>query len=98
MFHQLSRDQIAGIVRIQINALEHRLENRGLGISLTESAVEAIASEGFDPQFGARPLKRTIQQRIENPIATRILAGEYDAGDQIMVDYEQENFTFGRSS
>ena len=98
VFHQLSRDQIAGIVRIQINALERRLENRGLGISLTDSAIEAIASEGFDPQFGARPLKRTIQQRIENPIATRILAGEYDAGDQIMVDYEQENFTFGRAN
>lgn len=97
VFHQLSRDQITGIVRIQIDSLERRLENRGLGISLTDSAIEAIASEGFDPQFGARPLKRTIQQRIENPIATRILAGEYDAGDQIVVDYEQENFTFGRA-
>ncbi len=97
VFPQLSREQIGDIVRIQVDSLEQRLSDRGLGITLTETAIDAVASEGFDPQFGARPLKRTIQQRIENPIATRILAGEYDAGDVIVVDYEQENFTDRKS-
>ncbi len=64
---------------------------------MTDDATAALADEGYDPQFGARPLKRIIQQRIENPIATRILAGEIDSGDAVEVDYQGKTFTFKRS-
>jgi ATP-dependent Clp protease ATP-binding subunit ClpB len=61
---------------------------------MTDDAKAALAGEGYDPQFGARPLKRIIQQRIENPIATRILAGEIGPGDTVNVDYQGKTFTF----
>ncbi|MCH2160871.1 MAG: ATP-dependent chaperone ClpB [Phycisphaerales bacterium] len=94
IFHQLDRKQLAGIVEIQLDYLRERLHSRGLGLEITTKATSALASEGFEPQFGARPLKRVIQQRIENPIATRILAGEFNDGDIIMVDINGEQFTF----
>src|SRR6185369_2700893 len=76
IFHQLSKDDLIEIVDIQIARLGKRLKDRGLLIEVTPAAKLALANEGYDPQFGARPLKRVIQQRIENQIATRILAGE----------------------
>ncbi len=85
VFHQLSRDQLADILEIQLSHLRSRLADRGISLELTDEAVSLICDEGFDPQFGARPLKRVIQQRLENPIATGILAGEFDAGDMVMV-------------
>jgi ATP-dependent Clp protease ATP-binding subunit ClpB len=85
VFHQLSRDQLADILEIQLSHLRSRLADRGISLELTDEAVSLICDEGFDPQFGARPLKRVIQQRLENPIATGILAGEFDAGDTVMV-------------
>ena len=94
IFHQLDRTQLAGIVEIQLENLRGRLHARGLGLEITEQATTALASEGYEPQFGARPLKRVIQQRIENPIATRILAGEFNDGDIIMVDTNGDQFTF----
>ena len=94
IFHQLDRKQLAGIVTIQLGLLQKRLQDRGLGIEISDDATAALASEGYEPQFGARPLKRVIQQRIENPIATRILAGEFNDGDIIMVGTNGEQFTF----
>ncbi len=96
IFHQLGREQLAGIVTIQLAHLRTRLAERGLAIELTAPAIHALASEGYDPQFGARPLKRVIQQRIENALATRILGGEFAAGDVIEVDYQREMFVFGK--
>ncbi len=94
IFQQLTREDLKGIVTIQLANLRRRLEERGLEIMLTQAAVDALSSEGYDPQFGARPLKRVIQQRIENPLATRILTGDFQDGDTVHVDYERENFTF----
>ena len=94
IFQQLTRDDLAGIVTIQMANLRRRLEERGLRIDLTERAIDALTSEGYDPQFGARPLKRVVQQRIENPLATRILTGAFEEGETVEVDYEREQFTF----
>ena len=98
IFHQLSRDDLKGIVDIQLENLRKRLSDRGLTITVTQRAMDALSSEGYDPQFGARPLKRVIQQRIENPLATQILTGAYSEGDTVAIDYERENFTFSSGS
>jgi ATP-dependent Clp protease ATP-binding subunit ClpB len=94
IFHQLTKDDLVEIVDIQLNRLRTRLRERGLLIELTPSAKLALANEGYDPQFGARPLKRVIQQRIENAIASRLLAGEFKPGDLIEVDFEGASFLF----
>ena len=98
IFHQLGREQLKGIVGIQIDLVRQRLADRGLGLEVDADAMHALASEGFDPQFGARPLKRVVQQRIENPIATRILSGAYEEGDTIVVSINGEQFGFDRRS
>ena len=84
-------------MEIQLAHLRTRLADRGLSLQVTDEATHALATEGYDPQFGARPLKRIIQQRIENALATRLLAGEFEGGDTIIVDYEGKSFTFTRS-
>ncbi len=94
VFHQLKRDQIASIVDIQLVRLHKRLAEREMSLELTMEAKQHIGAEGWDPAFGARPLKRTIQQRIENPLASKILAGEFGAGDNILADYQGGAFTF----
>ena len=68
--------------------------DRGLSLELTDATMQAMADEGYDPQFGARPLKRVIQQRLENAIASRILSGEFQPGDTIRVGYEGKSYTF----
>ncbi len=94
IFHQLTPDDLAAIVDIQLRHLSGRLADRGLSIELSPAARTALVEIGHDPQFGARPLKRVIQQRIENPVATRILGGEFNPGDTIKVDYRGNSFTF----
>ena len=81
-----------------MNNLARRLSERGLLLEVTDTAKQALAAEGYDPQFGARPLKRVIQQRIENALATRILAGEFKPGDLIVIDYERGAFIFRRGA
>ena len=85
VFHQLTREQLGGIIEIQLRLLRARLDARGLTLNITDEALETLCDEGYDPQFGARPLKRVIQQRLENTIATGILSGEYEPGDTIDV-------------
>ncbi|MFO0827943.1 MAG: ATP-dependent chaperone ClpB [Phycisphaerales bacterium] len=94
VFHQLGRKELAGIVEIQLKNLRKRLADRQLALEVTTEAKNHLAAEGYDPQFGARPLKRVIQQRIENALATRILIGEFQPGDTIIVGYSGRNFTF----
>ena len=94
IFHQLGREQLAGIVEIQAKLLAKRLAARGMHLEISDAAKKALADEGYDPQFGARPLKRVFQQRLENPIATRILAGEFNEGDTILVDHQGKSFVF----
>ncbi len=95
-FHQLTPEHLAEIVDIQLRRLQTRLADRSLTLEATPEARQALAEEGYDRQFGARPLKRVIQQRIENPIASGILAGEYKPGDTIRAHYRGKAFVFER--
>jgi ATP-dependent Clp protease ATP-binding subunit ClpB len=98
VFHPLSREQLARIVDIQIEQLAARLSQRNLKLSVTPAARKLVAEEGHDPAYGARPLKRVIQQRIENPIASKILGGEFGEGDTIEIDIDRakHDFTVGK--
>ncbi len=98
IFHPLGIEQIAKVVEIQLKRLEKQLAEAGLSISVTEPARRALASEGFDPTYGARPLKRVIQQRISNPLAQDVLAGVVSEGESIVVDYKDGDFVFNRKS
>jgi len=97
VFHRLTRRHLRAIVDIQVRQLRQRLADRELALSLSDAAVDKLAKDGYDPSFGARPLKRLIQQEIENPLARRILAGEFAPGDAITVDVSGEMFAFGRA-
>ena len=94
IFHQLSREQIRHIVELQADALKKLLHERGIGLLLTDAALDALAAEGYDPQFGARPLKRTIQRRLQNPLAMKLLEGAFKTGDVIEVTVESGEFRF----
>ncbi|MGE3106956.1 MAG: ATP-dependent Clp protease ATP-binding subunit [Phycisphaerales bacterium] len=96
VFHQLKREHLAGIVEIQLAKLRQRLEERQISLELTLEATQHLASEGWDPAYGARPLKRVIQQRLENPLASKILAGEFTSGDHVLVDYQGKSFVFNK--
>jgi ATP-dependent Clp protease ATP-binding subunit ClpB len=97
VFHQLKKEDLSAIVDIQLEGLRRRLAQRDMTLEVTDAARAQLASEGWDPAFGARPLKRTIQQRIENPLASKILAGELGPGDRVRVDYVGKSFIFERS-
>ncbi len=94
VFHPLRRDQIGKIVDLQLKHLEKLLAAKEIGLEVTLAAEEALAEEGYDPLFGARPLKRVIQQRIQNPLATEILKGDIDEGDRVNIDFKDEEFVF----
>ena len=97
VFHQLTIEQLGEILEIQLQLLRTRLADQGLSLVISEDAKKLICDEGYDPQFGARPLKRVIQHRIENVIAMQILSGEYEAGDTIEVDLQDGDLTFARA-
>ena len=97
VFHQLKKEQMGAIAAIQLARLRKRLAEREMTLDLSEEAVALLAAEGWDPAYGARPLKRVIQQRIENPLASRILAGEFGAGDSIKVDARAKGFVFEKA-
>ena len=86
VFHSLDAGQIRAITRIQLDALAERLAAQSLGLDVSDAAMRLLADAGFDPVYGARPLKRAIQQRIENPLAQAVLAGEFQPGDTVGVD------------
>jgi ATP-dependent Clp protease ATP-binding subunit ClpB len=94
IFHRLSQQDLTRIVEIQLEYLRRRLAGRQIDIRLSDAARMLLAREGYDPVYGARPLKRLIQKEIENPLARRILAGEFGEGDVIEVDSTGETFTF----
>ena len=94
VFHQLRREQIARIVEIQLSDLRKRLAEQEIGLEVAPEAIERIAAEGWDPAFGARPLKRVIQHRLENPLAAKILAGEISPENLVEVTVEGEQFVF----
>ena len=94
LFHSLSREQIGKIVDVQLDHLRKRLADRHLKLSLSPKAINLLAEEGYDPAYGARPLKRVIQQRIENPVAAKILGGEFAEGDTIQIDTDPNGKNF----
>jgi ATP-dependent Clp protease ATP-binding subunit ClpB len=93
-FQALTREQLSDIVELQLARLRSRLAERGIGIELTEAAKELIAEAGWDPTYGARPLKRALQRLVENPLAMRLLEGEFTEGDGVRVDAEDGALTF----
>jgi len=94
VFHPLGRGQIRAISTIQIGYLRKRLQDREIGLEITEDALDLLGEAGFDPVYGARPLKRAIQQQLENPLAQEILAGKFAAGDVIKVDTDKTGLRF----
>ena len=96
VFHPLGRAQIREIARIQTSYLAKRLADRQLKIEISDAALDLLGSVGFDPVYGARPLKRAIQQQLENPLATRILRGEFAPGEQIRVEAKGNELAFER--
>ncbi|TVP87982.1 MAG: ATP-dependent chaperone ClpB [Pseudomonadaceae bacterium] len=94
VFDSLARDQIAGIASIQIDRLRQRLAERELGLELEQAAVDKLVAVGYDPVYGARPLKRAIQRWIENPLAQRLLAGDFLPGAVVKVTVDGEHFAF----
>ena len=96
IFHALRKDQLRDIVKLQIIRLEERLAERKMAVKLSEEALDFLAEEGYDPVYGARPLKRAIQRELETQIAKAILRGEFTEGDTIYVDVEHERLSFKR--
>jgi ATP-dependent Clp protease ATP-binding subunit ClpB len=94
VFHPLGQAEIRKIARIQLNKLEQRLAERDMQINFTDAALDKLGEVGFDPVYGARPLKRAIQQMVENPLAQQILGGDFAPGDTISVDLDGEEIVF----
>jgi ATP-dependent Clp protease ATP-binding subunit ClpB len=97
-FHPLSREQLGSIVELQLARLRGRLAERSLALELTDDAKELLAETGWDPTYGARPLKRAIQRLLENPLARRLLEGEFGDGDAIRVDAQNGELVFTRTA
>jgi ATP-dependent Clp protease ATP-binding subunit ClpB len=97
-FHALTRDQIADIVELQLARLRERLAERGLSLQLTDAAKELIAEAGWDPTYGARPLKRALQRVVENPLALRLLEGDFAEGDTVRVDARDGELAFEKAA
>ncbi len=94
IFEALTAEQIHGIVDLMIEEVRNRVAERRVSITLTEAAREWLANEGFDPVYGARPLRRAIQRFVENPLSKRILAGELLEGDEVLIDASEDGLTF----
>ena len=94
VFHMLGKEGLRKIVDIQLGYLAERLDGRNIQVEFTDSAREQIMDEGYDPAFGARPIKRTIQQQLENPLAAELLAGKFTDGDKIKINGDAHKFTF----
>jgi len=96
IFQSLDESELARIVDIQLAGLQKRLEQQGLTLDVDASAKKLLASEGYDPQFGARPLKRAIQEHVLDPLATKLLAGEFKPGEKIKVSAKGEELMFAK--
>ena len=97
VFEQLSKEQILEVVDLMVAEVQSRLLERGVTISLTSEAKEWLGEEGYDPIYGARPLRRTVQRFVENALSKKLLAHEFQAGDEIVVDADESGLTFGTS-
>ena len=95
IFHPLKQDQIRRIVGLQLQHLEKRLIDNGLNLAISDAAIDEIAKVGYDPAYGARPLKRVIQREIQNRLATSLLKNDYAEGSTVTVDFDGDRFVFG---
>ena len=97
IFNSLGREEIKSIVEIQLKRLHQNLANRKLGLEMTDAAKALLAEKGYDPTYGARPLKRTIQRLIQDPLAVKILEGEFREGDRIKIDSDGDELVFSHA-
>ncbi len=98
IFHSLDENQLAAIVDIQLQRLEKRLASQQLTLDVDKSARQFLARDGYDPQFGARPLKRAIQEHLLDPLAVRVLEGEFKSGNQIKASAKNGVLVFQKKS
>ena len=94
VFHELTEEQLRSIVDLMVQDLEHRLAEHKVGIELTGKAKTWLAKEGYDPVYGARPLRRVIQRYVESPLSVQILRGNFGAGAHILVDVDEDKLVF----
>jgi ATP-dependent Clp protease ATP-binding subunit ClpC len=94
VFHELTEEQLRQVVDLLAKDLQKRLAERKLSVEITEKAKSWLAKEGYDPVYGARPLRRALEKYVENPLAVKVLGGEFKEGDTIIVDTADEGLTF----
>ena len=94
VFHPLDDEQLIDITRIQVGLLTERLAGRDIELEVSDDTIAALVKAEFDPVYGARPLKRAIQRRLENPLASEILSGRYQSGDAIRVEMKGKDVVF----
>jgi ATP-dependent Clp protease ATP-binding subunit ClpC len=96
IFEPLTQTELLRIVDLMTADVAARLKERGITLELTDAARQALVAEGYDPVYGARPLRRVVQRQVENPISRRLLAGEFAEGDSVRVDHTADGYTFAR--
>ena len=96
IFHALSKAELRQIIDIQLKGLVKRLEDRKIRVELADKAKDLLIEEGYDPTYGARPLKRTIQRRILDPLAVRVLQGDFREGDTVLIDVKAGELVFNK--
>jgi ATP-dependent Clp protease ATP-binding subunit ClpC len=94
VFHELTEEQLRSIVDLMVQDLQKRLSERKLTVELTDNAKSWLAKEGYDPVYGARPLRRVIERYVENPLSTKLLRGEFSEGDTVIVNHSDKGLTF----
>lgn len=98
VFHELTEEQLRSIVELMVKDLEERLAEHKVAITLTDKAKSWLAKDGYDPVYGARPLRRVIERHVENPLSTMLLKGELKEGDTVKVDLVKGNLAFKTAS
>ncbi len=98
MFHSLSKEHLGAIVEIQLRRVEKLLQDKGYGLTVTAEARGYLADVGYDPDFGARPLKRAIQRELQDPLALKLLSGEFHEGQTIRVERGKDGLTFSAAA
>jgi ATP-dependent Clp protease ATP-binding subunit ClpB len=98
LFHTLSREEMQYIIRIQLKRVENLLREQKISFEISPAACSLLVERGYDPVYGARPLKRSIQREIENPIATKLLENTFIAGDTIYIDKGENGLTFSNKA
>ncbi|HUK42202.1 MAG TPA: AAA family ATPase, partial [Candidatus Acidoferrales bacterium] len=97
IFNNLGREEIKSIVEIQLKRLRQNLASRKMALEITDAAKALLADKGYDPVYGARPLKRTIQRLIQDPLAVKILEGEFKEGDRVKIDADRDSLVFSHA-